>query len=81
MYHVYIIYSESLQLYYVGSTSNLASRLYDHNHHKSKFTSKGMPWILIKSFDRDSNSDALRLEKKIKSRGAKRYLDDIGFTG
>jgi putative endonuclease len=81
MYHVYIIYSESLQRYYIGSTSNLASRLYDHNHHKSKFTSKGMPWVLVTSFTCDSNSEALKLEKKNKSRGAKRYLDDIGSTG
>ena len=76
MHFVYIIYSEKLNRFYVGSTSDLGSRVSDHNKGKSVYTAKGRPWILIKFYDGLSHSDALKLEKKIKGRGAKRYLQE-----
>jgi putative endonuclease len=74
--YVYIIYSKSLDRFYVGQTANIDDRLTEHNAGKGKFTSKGAPWILIHFFETVTRSEAMLLEKKIKSRGIKRYLQD-----
>ena len=75
---VYILYSSSLEKYYVGSTADFAKRIAEHNSGKGNFTSKGVPWIKVKVIDCSTRSEAVILEKKIKSRGIKRYLQDIG---
>jgi putative endonuclease len=76
IYVVYILYSESLDRYYVGQTNNLEKRIKTHNSCGKKYTSKGMPWKLINSYFCDTRSEALQLESKIKKRGIKRFLND-----
>jgi len=78
-YFVYILFSDSLQKYYVGSTEDINKRLEEHNRGKSSFTSKGIPWKIVITFDCETRSEAVNLEKKIKNRGIKRYLQDISF--
>jgi putative endonuclease len=73
-YKVYILWTEVLQKYYVGSTNDLEDRLYRHNSGQSTFTSKGVPWKLICSFDRPDRKGAVSLENKIKKRGIERFL-------
>lgn len=80
MIFVYILYSSSLEKYYVGSTHDVDKRLQQHNSGKGKFTSKGIPWILITTFESSSRTDAVRLELKIKKRGIKRYLQDMNLA-
>ena len=76
MFTVYILYSETLKKFYTGQTYNLEKRLEEHNRGKTPFMAKGKPWKLIYSKAVDSRADALKLEKQIKKRGAKRFLDD-----
>jgi putative endonuclease len=76
MFWVYIIFSSSLEKYYVGSTENVERRFHQHNTGKGNFTSKGIPWIFITSFACSDRNEAVRLEMKIKKRGIKRYLQD-----
>ena len=76
---VYIIYSKKLEKYYVGSTQDIEIRLYKHNTAASKSTKSGIPWQLVTTIDCDNRSEAVKLEMKIKKRGIKRYLLDIGF--
>ncbi len=76
MFYVYIIYSSSLEKYYVGSTEKVEKRLWQHNAGRGNFTSKGCPWVLIVSIECSSRSEAVQLELKIKKRGIKRYLQD-----
>jgi putative endonuclease len=73
---VYILFSSSLQKYYVGSTGDFAKRIVEHNSGKGNFTSKGMPWSEIQLIGCASRSEAVILESKIKKRGIKRYLQD-----
>lgn len=73
---VYILWSESLEKYYVGSTNDLEDRMYRHNSGQGSFTSKGMPWVLIWSCECVDRSEAVRFENKIKKRGIKRFLSD-----
>ncbi|MBI2333929.1 MAG: GIY-YIG nuclease family protein, partial [Chloroflexi bacterium] len=44
MFYIYILYSQSLRRYYVGSTENVMRRLQEHNAGKSKYTRAGTPW-------------------------------------
>ncbi|RYF68511.1 MAG: GIY-YIG nuclease family protein [Cytophagaceae bacterium] len=78
-YVVYLIYSDSLQKFYIGQTVHLALRLEEHNRGKGNFTAKGHPWRLIASFEFESRAEAVQCELKVKGRGAKRYLQDIGL--
>jgi putative endonuclease len=75
---VYILFSSSLDKYYVGSTGNFEKRISEHNSGKSNFTSKGVPWSKVTVIDCVSRSEAVVLETKIKKRGIKRYLQDTG---
>ncbi len=75
-YFVYIIFSSKLNKYYTGFTENIIIRLEQHNAGISTFTSKGIPWEFIYSFEVNSISEARILEKEIKGRGAKRFLQD-----
>ena len=51
--------------------------LQQHNTGKSASTRAGAPWALIHSENFASRSEATQREKKIKSRGIKRYLSDL----
>jgi len=77
MYFAYIIQSEKSLRYYTGSAANLEDRLNEHNHGETISTKNGIPWRLIHIERFESRSEALNKEKEIKSRGAKRYLEDI----
>ena len=65
MYYTYILFSKDLNKYYVGYTSNLEKRLDEHGKDISKFTGKNNDWILIKHFELETKTEAIRLENKI----------------
>ncbi|MBZ0326449.1 MAG: GIY-YIG nuclease family protein [Altibacter sp.] len=73
---VYILYSDKLSRYYVGQTANFKKRLERHNLGIVKSTKGGLPWRLVLKLKVDTRSEALLLEKKIKKRGIKRFLDN-----
>ena len=77
MFHTYILFSESLKKYYVGSTSHLFQRIEEHNQGKTPFTKTGIPWSLMYAITCDDNSTARDLEAKIKRRGAERFLNSL----
>ena len=73
---VYILYSEKRSRYYVGETANIDKRLERHNQGRVPSTRYGLPWELVLQIEVASKTEALLLERKIKKRGAKRYIDD-----
>ena len=73
---VYILYSEKRSRYYVGQTANINDRLKRHNQGKVSSTKGGVPWKFVLQIEVETRSEALLLERKIKKRGAKRYIDD-----
>ncbi|MGI6311035.1 MAG: GIY-YIG nuclease family protein [Bacteroidales bacterium] len=76
MYWVYIIYSSTIDKFYTGQTDDMERRLEEHNRGKTSFSARGMPWTLLYSKECSSRSEAVKLEKFIKKRGAERYLND-----
>jgi putative endonuclease len=79
MYIVYILYSSSLKRYYVGQTQDIESRLLRHNSGMVKSTKSGLPWIIIHQELCLTRSQAMILEKKIKKRGAQRFIESKKF--
>ncbi|MBK7682607.1 MAG: GIY-YIG nuclease family protein [Bacteroidetes bacterium] len=49
MFYVYIIYSKSIDQYYIGSTANLIDRLYRTYNSGSKGRKKVKDWELLYS--------------------------------
>ena len=76
-YQVYIIKSEKHGRYYVGMSSDPNKRLHFHNLGLNTSTQNGAPWEQIWVSEPMMKTEALSLEKKIKKRGAGRFLSDI----
>ena len=76
MFATYILYSPKINRFYTGQTEDIEKRLEEHNRGKTLFMARGIPWKLIYVITFDSREDAMKLEKKIKKRGAARFLKD-----
>jgi putative endonuclease len=76
-YWVNILFSESLNSFYKGQTSNLEQRINRHNKGYEKSTKIGRPWRLIWSAEKGSRSEATILEKKVKNMSRNKLLEFI----
>ena len=72
---VYIIYSPSLNQYYVGHTENITDRLYRHNHSGSKATKKAKDWVLKYTETFPVRSAAMKREQEIKGKKSRKYIE------
>jgi len=75
-YYVYILFSQTKLRYYVGQTQDFEKRLQRHNKGLVLSTKGGKPWELVRRFEKESRSEAMKLEHKIKKRGIERFLKD-----
>lgn len=78
MFFVYVLWSDSIQRYYVGSTVDVSNRLREHNAGESASTQRGFPWEIVYVEELPTRGGALRKENQIKSRGIRRYLESLG---
>jgi putative endonuclease len=76
---VYILYSKSIDRYYIGYTENLASRLVQHNRHvfKGSFTDRSEDWDIYFLIECESESQAISIEKHIKKNKSRNYLENL----
>jgi putative endonuclease len=73
-HYVYVLLSAVDQQFYVGLTSDLPTRLEQHNKGLVTSTKKRAPFALIYWEGCLSRSDAAQREKYLKSAWGKRYL-------
>lgn len=73
---VYILFSDKSLRYQVGQTADIEKRLKKHNQGNVQSTKFGIHWKLVLKIEAANRSEALILEKKVKKRGAKRYIDN-----
>jgi putative endonuclease len=66
MFYVYIIYNQTLDIFYKGFTENLEKRIFEHQNGMSRFTSQNNNWVLVYSKKFETKKDALIEEKRIK---------------
>jgi putative endonuclease len=77
MYFIYIIYSESANLYYVGYTNDPNRRLIEHNTNShNTFTSKHRSWVMLALFECSlSESQAIIIERFIKKQKSRKLIE------
>ena len=74
-FFVYIIYSRSIDRYYVGYTIDLEKRLVEHNSGISSFTSKASDWTLKYSESYPDRESVMIREKEIKNKKSRKYIE------
>ena len=75
---VYFLYSPASDIYYVGESSDVSRRLLFHNHlSPNSFTAKHQPWKLLKAVNVHSRSRARKIERYIKKRKSRTYVQDL----
>ena len=79
LFTVYIIYSHSIDQFYVGQTSDLEKRLQEHNsaYYQNSFSSRANDWSLFFSVDCDSRELALKIEHHIKAMRKREYYFNL----
>ena len=80
MFGCYILYSASIDKFYIGSCQNgLRSRLEKHNNgfYGKHFTSQASDWALFHHIDCENLSQAVRMERHIKKMKSRKYLHDL----
>jgi putative endonuclease len=79
MFYVYILYSKSQDIFYVGQTEDLKCRLAQHNSnfYKDSYTSQANDWELFYHIDCDSRKQAMKIEKHIKSMRKRLYYYNL----
>ena len=77
MFYVYILYSEKIDGYYVGSTGNLTDRIKRHNSGRSTYTKRGIPWKLVYKKEFATKGEAYRSELHIKSQKSRTYIESL----
>jgi putative endonuclease len=73
---VYILHSASLDRYYTGFTGRHEVRLREHQRGLNVSTQIANDWVEVWCRELESTSEARAMEKKIKARGAKRFLGE-----
>ena len=81
MAFTYILYSSKLNKYYIGTCSDIERRLYEHNIGQSKFTSLGIPWVVVYKEEFQQLSEAKKRELYIKKMKSRKYIDDLITKG
>ena len=66
-YFVYIIYSETIDKFYIGYTADLEGRLIRHNQKSKGFTGKVNDWKIVYSEAFECQKRAMIRENQIKS--------------
>ena len=74
---VYILYSKSADIFYVGATNDLDDRLRRHNSGFESYTQKHKPWTLVWFTKKPNKSEAFKLEKKLKNLSKERKFKFI----
>ena len=79
MYYIYILYSESSDLYYVGYSNDPHRRLSEHNNKPlHAFTAKHRPWILKATFICGENEgETIKLERFIKKQKSRAMIEKL----
>jgi putative endonuclease len=76
-YYVYILFSASLDLYYIGSAADPRTRLKKHLANHRGFTSRAKDWVICYTEYHDSKTKALIREKQLKSWKNKNLIQQL----
>lgn len=72
---IYILYSNSLDRYYIGYTNDIYRRKREHNRIKGKFTDRGILWKIVHTENFETKKMAQGIEKEIKANKSRKYIE------
>jgi putative endonuclease len=75
MFYTYIIYSPTIDQFYIGHCQDLQERLYRHNNSGTLATKKANDWVVVYSKQFDSRKEANYLEMIIKRKKSRKYIE------
>ena len=64
-YHIYILFSETKNRFYIGFTSNLLERIIRHNQKSKGFTGNVDDWKVVYTENYNTKEEAQQRELKI----------------
>jgi putative endonuclease len=77
MFFVYILHSSAFDKHYIGQTKDLQERLRHHNSGLDAFTKKYMPWSVLFYVAKETRTEAISLERKLKNLSRERRQEFI----
>jgi len=79
LYYCYILYSPTLDKFYIGETENLEERLIQHNTgiHEVAYTKQVSDWELYHEIICQSRSQVRAIERHIKQMKSKIYIKNL----
>ena len=81
-YYVYILYSKSIDKYYVGKTENPEGRLRYHDSALNQiWTKRGKPWELVKLIEFENSTLSSKAERFIKKQKSRKFIQEIVELG
>jgi putative endonuclease len=77
-HYVYILYSDKIDRYYIGKSSNPQSRLDHHNSNYNRiWTKRGKPWRILNRIEFENNTEASKAELFIKKQKSRKFIEKI----
>ena len=76
-FYVYILFSESLQKFYVGETQDLSLQQHREGFFKNSFTAKTVDWSVFHNIKCESKSQSLKVERHIKRMKSSVYIRNL----
>ena len=76
---VYILYSRTIDKFYIGETPNIDERLKIHNTKElnTNYTKSGIPWEIYYSIEVTNRIVARKIETHIKKMKSKTYIKNL----
>lgn len=78
-YYVYILFTKSLNKFYVGYTEDIVTRIDQHNQsfYDASFTKQANDWEVFHLLECNSKTQAIKVEAHIKRMKSKTYLSNL----
>ncbi|MGM0408933.1 MAG: GIY-YIG nuclease family protein [Bacteroidota bacterium] len=73
-YFTYILFSEKLNRYYIGSSQNITKRLERHNAGATKSIKAGRTWKIVYFEEYNTKAEAMKRENYIKRMKSKTFV-------
>ena len=77
VHFVYILYSDSVDKYYIGSCGNVDVRLSRHNAGATISTKSGRPWKVVYREEFNSKTEAIKYEYYLKRMKSRVFIEKI----
>jgi len=78
MFYTYVLWSKSIDKYYIGYTQDIERRIAKHNTGGSRWTKKGIPWciVCVRLFEtkREAIQEELRLKRSKNRKALEKYI-------